>query len=263
MFLKKMKKCIKEALIKLVNPIVKKLGFVEKSEIEFRNEFSKALLLNNLFLNIKEMGFEPKYIIDVGANHGTWTREVLKYFPNAYYTLFEPQEWLKESFQDLLENNDKINFLPVGAGEKSGSFKFTIVDRDDSCTFRYTEEEARVKGYEQIEIPIVTLNEVVEKGNRSFPDLVKIDAEGLDIKVLKGATDLFGKTEVFMVEAGIFNKEFDNDLLSLVDFMDSKGYRLFEITDLNRPFKPNVLWLVELAFIKKNGIIDSYKINFL
>lgn len=167
----------------MANPIVKKLGFIEKSEIKFKNEFSKDSLLNNLFLNINKMGFEPKHIVDVGANHGTWTRKALKYFPNAYYTLLEPQEWLRESFQDLLENNNKINFLPVGAGEKSGSFKFTIVDRDDSCTFRYTEEEARIKGYEQFEVPIVTLNEVANKENKHFPDLVKIDAEGLDIEV--------------------------------------------------------------------------------
>ena len=44
--------------------------------------------------------------------------------------------------------------------------------------------------------------------------------------------------------------------------MDKKGYSLFEITDLNRPFQPQVLWLVELAFVKKQGIIDSYKIDF-
>ncbi len=256
-----MTKYIKKALLKLFRPIAKRLGFEEK--VELKDETSKDALLNNLFLNIKVMGFEPEHIIDVGANHGTWTRKSLKYFPNAYYTLLEPQEWLKKSFQDLLENNDKINLLPVGAGKESGSFKFTIVDRDDSCTFRYTDEEASLKGYEQLEIPIVTLNEVVKKENRPFPDLVKIDAEGLDIEVLKGASNLFGKTEVFMVEAGIGNKEFDNDLLSLVSFMDNKGYRLFEITDLNRPFKPNILWLVELVFIRKKGLIDSYKIDFL
>ena len=39
--------------------------------------------------------------------------------------------------------------------------------------------------------------------------------------------------------------------------MDENNYRLFEITDINRPFQPQVLWLVELVFVKKNGFIDS------
>ena len=259
-----MKEFVRNALTKILNPLVIRLGYVHWSKATIEKDVhGKNSLLEVFFRNIKEMGFIPQHIIDVGANHGTWTRETLKYFPDAYYTLVEPQEWLKPSLQDLLDTNSKITFNPFGAGAKSGSFMFTIVDRDDSCSFRYTEEEARAEGFKQVEIPIITLNEILHK-NRTlpFPDLVKIDAEGLDIEVLEGASDLIGKTEVFLVEAAIFNKEFENSLLNMVNYMDQKGYRLFELTDLNRPFQPNVLWLVELAFIKKGGIIDSYQIKF-
>jgi hypothetical protein len=34
----------------------------------------------------------------------------------------------------------------------------------------------------------------------------KIDAEGLDLEVLKGASNYFGKTEIFMVEAGVYHR---------------------------------------------------------
>lgn len=258
-----MKKIIKKIAIKLIHPIATRLGYKRGQKvIQINNSFEKNSLLEVFFENIKQMGFTPKHIIDVGANHGTWTRETLKYFPDAFYTLIEPQKWLQSSFQDILDSNSKVSFNAVGAGSQTGSFMFTIVHRDDSCSFRYTEEEAKAAGYKQIEIPIITLNEVVAKNtNISFPDLVKIDAEGLDIDVLEGASDLMGKTEVFLVEAALFCKEFDNNLLKMIDYMDKKGYTLFEITDLNRPFKPQVLWLVELAFIKKGGILDSYKID--
>lgn len=258
-----MKKTIRKRLIKLINPIATRLGYVRGQKVIYaNNSLEKNSLLAIFFENIKAMGFTPKHIIDVGANHGTWTRETLKYFPNAYYTLIEPQEWLKPSLQDILDTNSKISFNAVGAGAQSGSFMFTIVNRDDSCSFRYTEEEAKTAGFKQVEIPIVTLNEMVAKNIAlPFPDLVKIDAEGLDIEVLEGASDLMGKTEVFLVEAALFCKEFDNNLLKMVNYMDKKGYSLFEITDLNRPFKPQVLWLVELAFVKKDGILDSYKID--
>jgi FkbM family methyltransferase len=259
-----LKKIIRKIAIKLFNPIAKRLGYVRgQQKVNLKNAFEKNSLLEVFFDNIKEMGFSPKHIIDVGANHGTWTRETLKYFPNAYYTLIEPQEWLKPSLQDILDTNSKVSFNAVGAGDKSGSFMFTIVNRDDSCSFRYTEEEAKAGGFKQVEIPVVTLNEIVAKNTSlPFPDMIKIDAEGLDINVLEGASDLMGETEIFLVEAAVFCKKFDNNLLKIVSFMDDKGYSLFEITDLNRPFQPQVLWLVELAFIKKGGIIDNYKINF-
>ena len=43
--------------------------------------------------------------------------------------------------------------------------------------------------------------------------------------------------------------------------MDENNYRLFEITDLNRPFQPKVLWLVELVFVLKDGYIDRKVIS--
>ena len=245
---------------KIIKRIIKKFGYTLKkvnTDAPILNTNGKNYLLFNFYNTLKKMGFTPNHIVDIGANHGTWTREALHYFPDAYYTLLEPQNWLKDSFQDILDANSKVQFHPVGAGENEGSFQFTIVDRDDSCSFRYSHEEAKAAGFKQIEIPVVTLNGLMSKSEWPIPDIIKIDAEGLDIEVLKGASDFFGKTEIFMVEAGVVNKVFDNSLLKLINFMDEKNYRLFEITDLNRPFSPNVLWLVELVFVKKNGFIDS------
>lgn len=246
---------------KLLKRIINKAGYtLKKTNVNSPNPlttYGKDYLLFNFYDTLKKMGFTPNHIVDVGANHGTWTREALRYFPKAHYTLLEPQNWLKKSFQDILDMNPKVQYFPLGAGEKEGSFHFTIVDRDDSCSFRYSQEEAKAAGFEQIEIPVVTLNNLLANSDFPVPDIIKIDAEGLDIAVLKGASNFFGITEIFMVEAGVVNKIFDNSFLKLINFMDEKGYRLFEITDLNRPFSPSVLWLVELVFVKKNGFIDS------
>lgn len=225
------------------------------------NLSDKNYLLDNFYNNLKLFDFQPKHIVDIGANHGTWTREALIHFPNSHYTLIEPQYWLKSSIQDVIDANPKVQFHAFGAGEKEGAFMFTIVDRDDSCSFRYTKEEADKEGFKQVEIPVTTLNNLLAKSDLPIPDIIKIDAEGLDIEVLKGASDFFGKTEIFMVEAGVVNKMFENSFLNIINFMDEKGYRLYEITDLNRPFEPKVLWLVELVFVLKNGYIDSKKFS--
>lgn len=242
-----MKKIIKKGFSKLGLTIGKKTA----------NVTNKDYLLFNFYQTLKAFQFEPKHIVDVGANHGTWTREALNYFPDAYYSLVEPQYWLKESISDILSNNKKVTFHPFGAGDTEGSFQFTIHDRDDSCSFKFTQEEALAKGYKQLTLPVVTLNKLVSETKLPVPDIIKIDAEGLDIQVLNGASDYFGKTEIFMVEAGVVNKSFDNSFLKIMNYMDEKGYRLFEITDLNRPYYPNVLWLVELVFVLKGGRIDS------
>jgi FkbM family methyltransferase len=250
-----MKAGIKKLAKKIIGPLAMKLGYrlQTKSAISEKNN-----LLATLCTNLQQLKFTPKHILDVGANHGKWTRELLRYFPNAYYTLLEPQHWLVTSFQDLLDANHKIQFLPVGAGAENGSFLFTISNRDDSSSFRFSSTEAAERGFKQVEIPVVTINEIVEKNpDKPKPDLVKIDAEGLDIEVLNGASSLFGITEVFMVEVSVSNKKFKNDVLTMMKYMDDRGYKLFEVTDLNRPYQPKILWLMELVFVRKGGPLDN------
>ncbi len=247
-----MKQFIKRALKKILHPLIIRLGYQQS-----RTELN---VLENFFATLNQINFTPVHIVDVGANHGGWTRTALRYFPDAYFTLLEPQKWLEVHFKDLLEQYPKIKFHHCGAGSKPGSFKFTIANRDDSSTFILSEEEAKKQGLNQIDVNIVTLNELISSQNLPNPDIIKIDAEGLDLEVLKGSDNFFGKTEIFMVEAGVAAKGIENEFIRVVQYMDMKGYKLFDITDLNRPFDPRILWLTELVFIRKNGIIDSKKI---
>ncbi|MEI6265417.1 MAG: FkbM family methyltransferase [Sphingobacteriia bacterium] len=248
-----MKSAIKIYLQALFNPFIVKLGYQKKAEYQ---EYNKNYLLNNFYVTLKKINFQPNHILDIGANHGSWTRKALEYFPEAYYSLFEPQYWLKESVEDLLKVNRKIQFYGVGVSDVEGSFKFTIVDRDDSCSFLYSQEEALKNGFKQLDIPVNTVNNLLSNSNFPIPDIIKIDAEGLDINVLKGASNYYDKTEIFMVEAAVMNKVFENDVYKITHFMNEIGYKLFDITDLNRTLKHNALWLVEFVFIKKNGFVD-------
>ncbi|MBX2926555.1 MAG: FkbM family methyltransferase [Saprospiraceae bacterium] len=230
---------------------------LDKTVARLKGHGPKDELLFSFFTLLKTLDFQPKHIVDVGANHGTWTREVLKYFPDAYYTLLEPQAHMEHSIHDILNKNPKVTFHAVGAGKEAGAFQFTIVDRDDSCTFGMSAEEAQQRGFQQIKVPVVTLNDLLNNPKLPTPDIIKIDAEGLDMEVLQGASHFFGKTEVFMVEASIGNRDFKNTFSTVLNFMEARGYRLFDITDLNRPFDPKVLWLTELVFIKNDGWIDK------
>lgn len=247
----------------ILDKIAFKLGYVKKSyqlniHSSAQNTFGKKSLLLNFYSLLKAVDFDPKHIIDVGANHGSWTREALTHFPDCFYTLIEPQAHMRASVADLLQINPKVSFYGVGAGKQPGVFDFTIVERDDSCSFIYSKEEAQKNNYQQIQIPVVTLNEFMDEHNLPIPGIIKIDAEGSDLEVLEGASNFFGKTEVFLVEAGVVTKAYQNSLLIVVDYMNKHGYRLFDITDLNRPFNSKALWLTELAFVKKGGLIDNY-----
>jgi FkbM family methyltransferase len=246
---------------RLFGPLAARFGYFrpgtsKRSEAAGAFEQKNSLLMS-FYAAIKHSGWTPKHIMDVGANRGTWAQVARQAFPGALITMLEPQSWLTPSPQELVEKDANMRYFPVGAGRVAGSFLFTMAERDDSSTFRLSTEEAKARGLEQREIPVVTLDGLLRQEALPVPDVVKIDAEGLDLEVLEGASDLFGRTEVFMVEAGIVNKVFPNSVSRMITYMESKGYVLFDITDLNRPWKVPVLWLVELVFVKRDGVLDA------
>ena len=107
-------------------------------------------------------------------------------------------------------------------------------------------------------VSVRTLNEIVSASQMPAPDMIKIDAEGFDLKVLEGASDLFGQTDVFLVEAVVCCVDYQNTVLDVVQFMANVGYRLIDITDLNRSPKDNVLWLCELVFLRNaSSLLES------
>ena len=240
---------MKRLIKRLLNFALKRIS---KENQIVSHELGKDSLLMTLIGVLKKSGFTPSLIVDIGANRGTWSRLWKREFPKAKFILIEPQFWLKEYLHDLLD--DKAIFLPIGVGSKDGSFKFTInSDRDDSSTFACTDDEAMLLGFKQIDVPVKTINTIIAEAGHHIPDIVKIDAEGLDLEVLDGASKLIGKTEIFLVEASINSRFKNTEIATVINYMDNLGYRVFDITDLNRPFENRVLWLIELVFVRKNG----------
>jgi FkbM family methyltransferase len=205
-----------------------------------------------LFSVLKRFGFSPKHIVDVGANHGNWTRTSLQYFPEAQYTLLEPQKQLVVHIQDLLAAGRPIRWINAGASDKSGTLPFFISHRDDSSRFLESTEDSS----ETIPVQVLSLDDLLLQYQLPVPELVKIDAEGFDLKVMEGAKSLLGKTDVFLLEASVLCP-FENSVAAAVQFMAEHGYRLIDITEINRSPKDNVLWLTELAFLRNGSSLLS------
>lgn len=257
---------------KIINKLLSKIGFSivrlqtlhkyekllkHKEAIDVQAIDYKGVSLNQLFGLFKSVGFAPKHIIDVGAHKGGWTRELIKYYPLANYTLLEPQLALKEHAQDLLTQGN-VKWLTTGAGCNDEKLAFTYVERADSRSFIYSEKQAKERGLSQEIIEVHRLDTIVNSGNFGIPEIVKIDAEGLDLEVLIGLGEYLGKVEVIFVEVALANKIYKNTLEEVVTLMYKKGYKVFDVTDLNRPFQKPVLWLMELVFVKSGGLIDKH-----
>jgi FkbM family methyltransferase len=204
---------------------------------------------------LKRMQYEPIHVVDIGANHGGWSRQILAAFTDVWLSLFEPQSDLAPHLANLdAKSNVRIQY--VGIGDKDTTAAFTIHDRDDSSSFSYTPEQAKQAGFRQVQIEILKLDTALKAGGFPPPDIIKIDAEGLDLAVLDGAGESLKSAQIVFIEASISNPKYANTLERVIGKMDELGFRIWDFTDLNRVPSSGLLWLVEAVFVRKGSRLD-------
>lgn len=137
--------------------------------------------------------------VDVGANVGHWTEYFLRN-SSANGILFEPSEHcaalLKEKFQ-----NRPITLRNVAVGDTNGSISFVEEGEfGESSSVAETYIPSHRPGETVVkQVPIVTLDQELMALNCNV-DFLKIDAEGYDLKVLKGSELVLRKGRVRFVQ---------------------------------------------------------------
>jgi FkbM family methyltransferase len=244
---------IREIRVKAAQILSKLQGRVAPPSLD---QFNSSHAKTDPFFNcLSSLGYSPEHVVDIGANRGNWTRTAIRYFPESRYTLFEPQSDLLIGGD--LEGDSRVQIYAMGVGPKTATMLLSKHDRDDSYSFALTKDEAASMGRQQVEAPVVALDEFLTKEGLPYPSMLKIDAEGWDLEVLKGAEAALLHADVVLLEASVMNKSFPNKLARVIAEMELRGFVVFDITDLNRTVKQNALWLVEIAFVKAGGFLDK------
>jgi FkbM family methyltransferase len=204
---------------------------------------------------LKSRGFEPKNILDVGANTGDWSRETSVIFPNATYYLIEPQLELKSSIDSFLKNH-KGKFILGGAGAKKGELLLTIWEDFAGSSFLLPNNEISNSGKQQRTVPIYAIDDLISEGEIPVPDVCKLDVQGFELEVLKGANSIFGKTEVIILEASLFEFMPNQPILGdIIEFLSAKSYVIYDLLGFsNRPYD-KALGQVDICFVKKDSFL--------
>jgi len=133
----------------------------------------------------------------------------------------------------------------VGAGPASAQAFLSQHHRADSFSFALRPEQASNRGFPQVLVDVVSLDDYFQKNTEwPAPDLLRIGAEGWDIQVIQGAANVISRCDIVLVEAGVLNKRFTNTALEVMKVMGNYGFKLFDNTDLNWTPTAGALWNV-------------------
>ena len=211
------------------------------------------------FLNaIRERGFNPKGIVDVGANYGNWTQTALSVFPQAEVLMIEPQEEMKPYLDALCKAYKTLEFIQAGAGKESGELVQTIWPDLAGSSFLPEVNCDRLQDGTQRRTPIVTIDQLLGERKSFVPDFIKLDIQGFELEALKGATSTFGKTELFILETSLYHFQKVNPIASdCIRFMSQNGYELYDVTGFLRRPLDSALGQIDFAFALQGGSLRS------
>ena len=180
----------------------------------------------------------------------------LAVFPGAEVIMIEPQEEMRPFLDTLCAERQGLEFIPAGAGGKSGELVQTIWDDLAGSSFLPEVSTDKIREGRQRVTPIVTIDRLLEERPNFHPDLVKLDVQGYELEVLKGGETLFGRTELMILETNLYQFLPTMPLtIDCMNFMAERGYELYDITEsLRRPLD-GALGQIDLAFARAGGIL--------
>jgi len=148
---------------------------------------------------LRKIKHDRPVIFDVGANICSQSSSLLDCFPKATIYAFEPHP---KNFALLTERVPSSNVKKhnIALGEKSGII--TLYDRADcdgsahASVYEAVISDIHKQEIVAFDVPIKTLDEVAENEGIKYIDYLKIDTEGNELAVLKGASKLLAEGNI-------------------------------------------------------------------
>ena len=178
---------------------------------------------------LQEYGIQT--IIDVGANIGQFSNKISKILPNANIFAFEP---LNNCYTELLSNvkhNTNIECFNFALGKEEGIFDMYSNDFSPSSSLLKMDKthvdlfpQTSETSIEQINVKTLDsfLNTI--KINRKV--LLKIDVQGYELNVLKGAEEILNQVDIIILESS-FMPLYENQPLfhEIYSYLFAKDFR--------------------------------------
>lgn len=201
----------------------------------------------NSINRLKKNGYIPENIFDIGACRGSFTQEIINIYPNCDYYLFEP---IKYSELDNFKNNQNIKVSNILLSDSvSQVLWYENQDTGDSIFKEISHHYANTK-------PVIKQTETLNNifvNNDLKKIFIKIDCQGSEIPILKGASKLYDNIDFIILEMpffGQYNYGVSN-FVEHINFMDKIGFIVFDFIDTH--CVNNFTMQVDIMFINKNN----------
>jgi FkbM family methyltransferase len=204
---------------------------------------------------LKEKGYFPDAILDIGAHHGNWTNSMKQIYNDSKYYLFEGIDY---SELNQFKNDNNVKIYNILLNDKIEEVNWYQMKNTGDSIFK--EKTHHFNNCEVIKRSTIDLNTCILISNilqNSKNILIKIDCQGAEIPILKGATSILDKTDFIILEIPLFGQYNEGvpNFLEHIAFMNTIGFVIYDIVDNH--YINNFNMQVDVLFINKNHKFNS------
>lgn len=204
----------------------------------------------------------PFRMIDVGASGGIDPvfLTLLK-SGNSKTVGFEPG---KDNFEKL-KSSDKIEYRQIAVGSQEGEAEFYSCNTVSSLYRRKDREDRYGEKYERYTVKVDSIDNMRQKGQIDEIDLLKIDVEGHEHEVLKGAKNALESEVLALKTEFSFGIGATNSFEILKKTLDESGFIFFNFSIHEKVYGAllggDAIFFKDIEKILSSGISDEQKRN--
>jgi len=169
-------------------------------------------------------------VFDVGANVGDWTALALSNNPAIRVHCFEPS---MATFQHLQARSfgEQVSLNHVGLSDSAGEVTMHLFAPEAGTNSLYRREGLDIAQAQVEQVRLDTLDAYCQRQAVNQIDLLKLDVEGHELMVLKGATQLLAQDGIRRIQFEYGGTFIDARILlkDMVELLLPYGYRLHKI----------------------------------
>ena len=178
--------------------------------------------------------YRIRTIFDVGAHVGESVREFVRAHPEARVYCFEPFLSTFERLRDETAGNPYVRCFPLALGAKKESIRIYAkpLSSNNSLWDWGTASADTDSILESVEVD--TLDSVTAVHEVEHIDFLKIDTEGYDLEVLRGAENLLRTKRITFVQVEASMNRLNTkhvDFGAFMAYLEERGYLLFGLYD--------------------------------
>ena len=183
-----------------------------------------------------------KIIFDIGAHRGLWTQQIKRVFNKGNFYLFEANI----NNNKFLESKN-LNFFNVLLSDKiEKKIFYTLNSPGDS----YLKQRKGYNKAKKIMLKSITLDKFIKIKKIPKPNFIKIDTQGSEIDILKGAKSTLKNCKFILLECPIIDyNEKSPNIFKYLNFMKSIKYLPVEL--IEKHIHKKLLVQIDILF-KKN-----------